>query len=94
MLQERDCEQFFNTMLEEIEVHEKCEHWTLMNRNDMPTGSKTLWQSGPSSASGTQMEALTNTRIDYVLTEDNKPEAKTTGILMHPLSHGIVHDYY
>ena len=27
-------------MLEEIEVHEKREHWTLMNRNDMPAGSK------------------------------------------------------
>ena len=29
-------------MLEEIEVHEKCEHWTLMNRNDMPIGVKTI----------------------------------------------------
>ena len=29
-------------MLEEIEVHEKREHWTLMNRKDMPAGAKTI----------------------------------------------------
>ena len=29
-------------MLEETEVHEKCEQWTLMNRNDMPAGAKTV----------------------------------------------------
>ena len=29
-------------MLEEIEVHEKREHWTLMNKNDMPARSKTI----------------------------------------------------
>ena len=29
-------------MLEEIELHEKCEHWTLINRNDMPEGAKTI----------------------------------------------------
>ena len=42
MLQEKDCKEFFNSMLEEIEVHEKREHWTLMNRNDMPVGAKTI----------------------------------------------------
>ena len=47
MLQEKYCKEFFNAMLEEIEVHEKREHWTLMNRNEMPTGAKKLWQSGP-----------------------------------------------
>ena len=29
-------------MLEEIEVHEKREQWMLMNRNDMPAGTKTI----------------------------------------------------
>ena len=33
MVQEKDCKEFFNAMLEEVEVHEKREHWTLMNRN-------------------------------------------------------------
>ena len=42
MLQEKDCKEFFNTMLEEIEVHEKREHWKLMNRNDMTAGAKKI----------------------------------------------------
>ena len=42
MLQEKDCKDLFNAMLEEIEVHEKHKHWTLINRNDMPTGAKTI----------------------------------------------------
>ena len=53
MLQKKYCKEFFNSMLEEIEVHEKREHWALMNRNEMHTGEKQLWKSGPSSASGT-----------------------------------------
>ena len=42
MLQEKYCKELFNAMLEEIEVHEKREHWTLMNRSDMPAGAKTI----------------------------------------------------
>ena len=42
MLQEKYCKELFNAMLEEIEVHEKHEHWKLMNRNDMSAGSKTI----------------------------------------------------
>ena len=42
MLQEKDCKEFFNAMLEKIEVHEKREHWTLMKKNDMPAGAKTI----------------------------------------------------
>ena len=42
MLQEKDCKELFNAMLEEIEAHEKRENWTLMNRNDMPVVSKTI----------------------------------------------------
>ena len=29
-------------MLEEIEVHEKREHWMLMNSNNMPAGAKKI----------------------------------------------------
>ena len=42
MLQESDCKQFFMAMLDEITVHEKQEHWTLMNWNDMPAGAKSI----------------------------------------------------
>ena len=55
---------------------------------------KQLLLYGPSSAIGTQMEVLTNTRLDYVLTVDNKPGVKTIGILMHRSSHGIAYNYY
>ena len=44
MLQEKDCKEFFNDMLEEIEVHENHEHWKLMNRNDMPAGAKMVME--------------------------------------------------
>ena len=44
MLQLKDFKEFFNAMLEEIEVHEKREHWTLMNRNHMPTGAKKIME--------------------------------------------------
>ena len=42
MLKEDDYRELFQAMLERIEVHEKCEHWTLMERKDMPTGTKTI----------------------------------------------------
>ena len=86
MLQEKGCKEFFNAMLEEIEVHDKCEHWTLMNRNDMPTGAKTIitiWSF-----------KINQYPYIYVLTADNKPGAKTIGIFIHRSSHGLVYDYY
>ena len=42
MLQENDCKDFFDAMLEEIEVHENRAHWTLMRRDDIPPGAKTI----------------------------------------------------
>ena len=42
MLQEKDCKEFFNAMSEEIEVHDKREHWRLMNGNDIFAGAKTI----------------------------------------------------
>ena len=42
MLKEDDFKLFFQAMIEEIEVHEKREHWTLMKRSDMPIGAKTI----------------------------------------------------
>ena len=42
MLKEDDYRDFFQAMLDEIEVHEKREHWTLMERKDMPTGTRTI----------------------------------------------------
>ena len=44
MLQEKYFKEFCNAMLGEIQVHEKREHWTLMNKNDMPAGSKTIME--------------------------------------------------
>ena len=29
-------------MIEDIEVHEKREHWTIMRKNDMPAGAKKI----------------------------------------------------
>ena len=42
ILQEKDCKEFFNAMSEEIEVHDKREHWRLMNGNDIFAGAKTI----------------------------------------------------
>ena len=42
MLKEDDYRMFFQAMLEEISVHEEREHWTLMNRRDMPSDAKTI----------------------------------------------------
>ena len=76
VLQEKYCK--------DIEVHKNREHWTLMNRNDMPEGYKTnmailsfkrkLYPDG---------SLKKHTRLDYVLKVDNKPGVKTIGILMH-----------
>ena len=89
MLQEKDCKKFFNAILEEIEVYKKCEHWTLMNKNDMPTGAKRITEIYSFKRKRYSDVSLNKHKADYVLTADNKPGAKTTGILMHRSSHGL-----
>ena len=42
MLKESDFREFLQAMLDEIEVHESLEHWTLMERKDLPPRSKTI----------------------------------------------------
>ena len=42
MLKENDYKKFFQAMLDEISVHEDREHWTLLERKDMPSGHKTI----------------------------------------------------
>ena len=42
MLKEDDYREFFQAMLDEISVHEERNHWTLMERRDMPIGAKTI----------------------------------------------------
>jgi len=42
MLKEDDYRDFFKAMIDEIEVHEKRDHWTLMERKDLPIGTKTI----------------------------------------------------
>ena len=42
MLKEGDFREFLQAMLDEIEVHESREHWTLMERKDLPPGAKTI----------------------------------------------------
>ena len=79
-------------MLKEIEVHEKRKHWALMNRNDMPTGAKTI------------IEIWSFKRKRYPDGSLNKNKArlcdhggeltwpKTIEILMHLSSHGLVYN--
>ena len=38
MLKEDYYKQFFQEMLDEISIHEEREHWTLLERKDMPNG--------------------------------------------------------
>jgi len=42
MLREGDCRDFFQAMIDEIQDHEKRQHWTLVERKDMPFGTKTI----------------------------------------------------
>ena len=42
MLKEDDFKEFFQAMIEEIEVHEKPNHWTPIDRKDIPVGVKTI----------------------------------------------------
>ena len=42
MLNENYFKEFFQAVLEEIEVHEKRDQWTLMERKDITPGSKTI----------------------------------------------------
>jgi hypothetical protein len=42
MLKESDYRDFFQAMIDEIQVHEKRQHWTLVERKDMPQGTKTI----------------------------------------------------
>ncbi|KAL7523405.1 hypothetical protein ACHAWF_000505, partial [Thalassiosira exigua] len=42
MLKEDDYRDFLQAMLDEIGVHEKRNHWTLIKREDMPPGMKTI----------------------------------------------------
>ena len=42
MLKEDDYRDFFQTMLDEIDTHEEREHWTLLDRKDMPIGAKKI----------------------------------------------------
>ena len=42
MLKENDYREFFQAMIDEIEVHEKREHWTMMERKDLSPGAKTI----------------------------------------------------
>ena len=42
MLYKNDFKDFFQDMLEEIEFHNKRDHWKLMERKDIPTGAKTI----------------------------------------------------
>ena len=41
LLNKNDFKDFFQDMLEEIEVNERRDHWTLMERKDLPPGAKT-----------------------------------------------------
>ena len=41
-LKENYFKDFFHDMLEEIEVHEKRENWTLTERKDLPPGANTI----------------------------------------------------
>ena len=42
MLREEDHKQFFQEMEVELSDHEECNHWTLMERKDLPSGTKTI----------------------------------------------------
>jgi hypothetical protein len=42
MLKEDDYRQFFKAMEVELADHEQRNHWTLMERKDMPVGTKTI----------------------------------------------------
>ena len=42
MVKEEDSKEFFQAMLDEIDVHEKRNHWTLIPRSKMPPGAKTI----------------------------------------------------
>ena len=42
MLKEDDCNKFFQAIMDKIEVHEKHNYWTLVERNDLPVGIKTI----------------------------------------------------
>ena len=48
MLNENYFKDFFRAMLEQIEVRDKRDHWTLMESKDLPPGAKTvmaIWSS-------------------------------------------------
>ncbi len=42
MLREEDHKQFFEAMEVKLADHEECNHWTLMERKDLPIGTKTI----------------------------------------------------
>ena len=42
MLKEEDHKQFFQAMEVELSDHEERNHWTLMERKDLPSGTKTI----------------------------------------------------
>ena len=41
-MREEDHKQFFTAMEVELADHEECNHWTLMERKDLPIGTKTI----------------------------------------------------
>ena len=69
-------------MLEEIEVHKKWDHWTLMERNDLPPGAKTIMAIWSFKKNGIHTAVSINTNPDYVPTVDSKPGVKIIGTPM------------
>jgi hypothetical protein len=67
----------------ELDDHETCKHWNLMECKDLPPGTKTImaiWLFTCKCFPGRS----TNTKLVSVLMAASKHGDKTIGILMHP----------
>ena len=93
MLKEDDYRDFFQAMLDEIATHEEREHWTLLDRKEMPIGAKTIMAIWSFKRKRYPDGSLNKHKRDYVLMVDNKHGDKITGIPMLLLSLGQASDY-
>ena len=81
-------------MLEDIELHEKREHWTLMNRNDIHAGAKKIMAICSFNRKRYPDGSLNKQKARLCANGGQKSGVKTIGILMHRSSHGLVYNYY
>jgi hypothetical protein len=81
-MRESDYHEFVKAMVKEVDDHESRNHWTVMQRCNMPSDTKTIMSIWSFKPSATQMVS-TNTRHAYVRMAECKLGGRIIGKLMH-----------